>query len=234
VYQGYRTDRETSVESIEAVCWSEILGEVADPVAVVSREYEVVWANRTLLGFLGLGLEQLGSRPCYELIQKRVKRCPDCPVSIVFSSGEPQVMEKCFRCERESVVWREIRAYPIRSADGRVIGAIRIGFDITKRKLLEDHRTRHVEALERTLSGITEASAVRGPQSGASESLGDLSNREIQVLRLLAKGLSNSEIAGILNISPHTVKSHVVHIFRKLGVSSRTDAAVTALNLKLI
>jgi DNA-binding NarL/FixJ family response regulator len=165
---------------------------------------------------------------------KEIIRCPDCPVSLVFSSGEPTVIEKSFRCERGTVVWREIRAYPIRAADGSVAGAIRIGFDITQRKLLEDHRMRHVDALEKTLGGITGSSDVRQIFHGESRMIGNLTNRELQVLRLLARGLSNAEIAGIMKISSHTVESHVMHVFHKLGVSNRTDAAVTALNLKLL
>ena len=56
----------------------------------------------------------------------------------------------------------------------------------------------------------------------------DLSDREIQVLRLVAAGYTNLEISDILYISPHTVKSHVVHILNKLGVNDRTEAAVWA------
>lgn len=56
----------------------------------------------------------------------------------------------------------------------------------------------------------------------------DLSDREIQVLRLVAAGSTNLEISDILCISPHTVKSHVVHILNKLGVNDRTEAAVWA------
>lgn len=55
-----------------------------------------------------------------------------------------------------------------------------------------------------------------------------LTKREVEVLRLLAQGASNPEIAALLAISPHTVKSHVNHLFDKLGVHDRTQAAVWA------
>ena len=61
-----------------------------------------------------------------------------------------------------------------------------------------------------------------------------LTDREIQILRLVARGRTNNAIAGILSISPHTVKSHVVHIFNKLGVGDRTQASVFALRYGLI
>lgn len=55
-----------------------------------------------------------------------------------------------------------------------------------------------------------------------------LSNREEEVLRLIVAGLSNEAIAETLTISLPTVKTHVRHIFEKLGVSDRTQAAVWA------
>ena len=62
----------------------------------------------------------------------------------------------------------------------------------------------------------------------------DLTPREIQVLRYLAEGASNPEISEALNISPHTVKSHVIHIFNKINVNDRTQAAVWAVQNKII
>jgi DNA-binding NarL/FixJ family response regulator len=54
------------------------------------------------------------------------------------------------------------------------------------------------------------------------------------VLRLVAQGATNTEIADLLEISPHTVKSHVINIFNKLGVSDRTLAAVWAARNALV
>ena len=62
----------------------------------------------------------------------------------------------------------------------------------------------------------------------------DLTEREVEVLRLLTKGKSNNEIAEHLFISSSTVKNHVSSIIAKLGVKSRTEAATKALRLKLI
>ncbi len=56
-----------------------------------------------------------------------------------------------------------------------------------------------------------------------------LSSREVEVLQLVAEGESNSEIAAQLHISQATVKSHLVNIFGKLGVSDRTAAVTAAL-----
>ncbi|HEY5902473.1 MAG TPA: helix-turn-helix transcriptional regulator, partial [Anaerolineales bacterium] len=51
-----------------------------------------------------------------------------------------------------------------------------------------------------------------------------LSDREIEVLELLAQGLANKQIAGALGISEHTVKFHVSSIYTKLNVTNRAEA----------
>jgi DNA-binding CsgD family transcriptional regulator/ArsR family metal-binding transcriptional regulator len=61
-----------------------------------------------------------------------------------------------------------------------------------------------------------------------------LTRREIEVLRLVAQGATNTEISDALDISPHTVKSHIIHIFNKLGVNDRTQAAVWAARRNII
>jgi DNA-binding NarL/FixJ family response regulator len=69
--------------------------------------------------------------------------------------------------------------------------------------------------------------AAPSPRGGADPD-GALTKRENEVLKQLALGLSNKEIAQALDISYETVKEHVQHILRKLGVADRTQAAVWA------
>jgi len=64
---------------------------------------------------------------------------------------------------------------------------------------------------------------------GRKESIGVLSEREIEVLKLMATGASNKKIAGVLHLSTRTVQGHLSQIFQKLRVSSRTEALVWAL-----
>ncbi|WP_200807880.1 response regulator transcription factor [Demequina sp. NBRC 110056] len=60
------------------------------------------------------------------------------------------------------------------------------------------------------------------------EAIGDLSEREVEVLQLMARGMSNQEIAQELWVSSTTVKTHVSHILTKLGVRDRVQAVVEA------
>ncbi|AYV30662.1 response regulator transcription factor [Streptomyces sp. CJ_13] len=61
-----------------------------------------------------------------------------------------------------------------------------------------------------------------------------LTKRELEVLQLVADGLSNQQISKQLFLSQATVKSHLVHIYAKLGVDSRTSAVATAATRRLI
>ncbi|MGQ9756342.1 MAG: response regulator [Desulfotomaculales bacterium] len=62
----------------------------------------------------------------------------------------------------------------------------------------------------------------------------ELTEREVEVLRLVARGESNRSIARILFISEKTVKNHLTNIFQKIGVTDRTQAAVYTIKHKLI
>lgn len=71
-------------------------------------------------------------------------------------------------------------------------------------------------------------------ESAASAPLQALTERELEVLQLLAEGRSNRSIGQQLSISEHTVKFHVTSILGKLGAESRTEAAVVAARAGLI
>jgi DNA-binding CsgD family transcriptional regulator len=71
------------------------------------------------------------------------------------------------------------------------------------------------------------------PNTRAQATLG-ISERELEVLELLAAGRSNKEIASRLGVSPNTVKTHVARLFEKLEVNRRTEAILKARELGVI
>jgi DNA-binding NarL/FixJ family response regulator len=75
------------------------------------------------------------------------------------------------------------------------------------------------------------APEVRGHEAPSSEGL---TNRELEVLRLMARGQTNAQIASELVISVGTSKTHVQHIIGKLGVSDRTQAVVRAIEAGIV
>jgi DNA-binding NarL/FixJ family response regulator len=85
--------------------------------------------------------------------------------------------------------------------------------------------------LHPAITGRLLSRAARSPARAApSHSSGLLTERELEVLRLAARGLSNKEIASQLVLSVPTVKAHLVNIFNKMDVGSRTEAVLQALS----
>ena len=98
--------------------------------------------------------------------------------------------------------------------------------DVLRNELLRTIRTVHAGGtyLPRPLAAALEAQADSPP----------LSKREIEVLELVARGLSNKQIAYTLDITDTTAKNHVQHILQKLGAQDRTQAATAAIQRGII
>ena len=120
--------------------------------------------------------------------------------------------------------------------DASVVGAVRAG---AMGYLLKDTQADDLcTAIKAAAAGQVQLSpqaAARLLREGrAPESPEALTEREAEVLRLMAHGKANKEIARALAIGDQTVKSHVGHILAKLGVQSRTQAALHAVRIGLV
>ncbi len=120
--------------------------------------------------------------------------------------------------------------------DNKVVGAVRAG---AIGYLLKDTEA---DDLRRAIKAAANGQVQLSPQAAARlvrevrlpESPESLTERETEVLRLLAQGQSNKEIARTLVIGEKTVKTHVSNILAKLGVPSRTQAALYAVRIGLV
>ncbi|WP_247485577.1 LuxR C-terminal-related transcriptional regulator [Bradyrhizobium sp. 193] len=87
---------------------------------------------------------------------------------------------------------------------------------------------------DRLAAGLARAQQDRSAPSSSARILGALSRREIDIITLIADGLSNKEIARSLDIGPETVKSHLKSVFTKLGVEKRAQAVSRAQTLGIV
>lgn len=134
---------------------------------------------------------------------------------------------------RAAGVTSRIVMLTVSDADEDVIGAISRGADGYLLKDMEPEQL--LTQIERALEGkmvmseaVTHAlaTAIRKPHANPKDQLQSLTTRELEILKLIAKGLSNKLIARELDISDGTVKVHVKHLLKKLGLRSRVEAAV--------
>jgi DNA-binding NarL/FixJ family response regulator len=110
----------------------------------------------------------------------------------------------------------------------RVVGLLIGGDDYLVKPIDPDELSARLRRL------ITRATAPRGETGPRAEAFAELTTRESEVLRLLAQGLNQEDIARELDISPATVGTHIQRILTKLDVHSRTQAVALAYKEKLV
>ena len=122
--------------------------------------------------------------------------------------------------------------------EGAPMGALLARLVTAQRDEQTAARSVELGFLARLLRAFSSKDAVQGSARGAATAvpglLDPLTARELEVLRLLAAGTTNQDIAGELVVSLDTVKKHVSHVLGKLGAANRTEAVARARQLGLI
>jgi DNA-binding NarL/FixJ family response regulator len=205
----------------------------------------------------GHGLYRRGLRGTLEAELQNVEiweaDCLDRVLSIVEAEGSIELIlidfalpgAHCLDSLREArEYYSDIRFLVISASDARedVLGCLRVGLHGFVSKLQPDHEI--VVAVQRVLDGAiyvppwlasrnTFESQRLGPQTAQrhQDPVAKLTPRQRDVLPLLAKGMSNKEIARALNIAEGTTKVHAAAICRLLGVRNRIEAALAASEL---
>jgi DNA-binding NarL/FixJ family response regulator len=138
----------------------------------------------------------------------------------------------------ESVPGTRVLILTTYETDDHILGAIEAGASGYLLKAAPQEEilagVRSVVTGQTVLAPAIAAKLVARMRSDASTARPKLSVRELDVLRLVAAGNSNASVAARLFISEATVKTHLLHVFEKLGVSDRTRAVTLALELGLL
>jgi DNA-binding NarL/FixJ family response regulator len=141
---------------------------------------------------------------------EEILRQPDPPTIVVLTTFDQN--EYIYRALRAGAAGFLLKDAP----SSRLIAAVRAA--ATGDSLIEPSITRR----------LVERFAAPAPPTGLPRELAALTDRELDVLRLIARGLSNAEIAAELVVAETTVKTHVARILTKLGVRDRVQAVVVA------
>ena len=142
---------------------------------------------------------------------------PDAAVIILTSYRNPEYFYRAIASGAAGFLMKE-------GSPSQITHAIRTvleGESIIDRQVLRDS----LKALSATTKRTSSADNLDIPS---------LTEQEIRILTMIAEGLTNSDIAEVLTVSPNTVKTHVRNIFVKLGVSDRTQAAIWAIRRGLV
>ncbi len=135
---------------------------------------------------------------------------PQAQVCILSMKSQPEVMQRCLAAGAQGYIIKDI-------TPSELIGAVKMV------------AAGHTYVDPRVAGGL-----LRRRSMSSARDLNELSVREIDVIRLIAEGLSNKEISDRLTLSEKTVKNHISRIFSKLNICARTQAAVHAIKTGLV
>ena len=156
---------------------------------------------------------------------------PGVSVLVVTTYENPDYLLEALKAGAAGYLLKDVPKKQLLNAVRRVLN----GESPLNQELAAQLIQRLVSEAAQPLQQPTQSTPPRGHGSpGAARPPGDLTRRELEVLRLVAQGKTNQEIAGALVISAGTAKVHVQNLIRKLGVSDRTQAAVRAVELRML
>ena len=135
---------------------------------------------------------------------------PQAKVCILSTHIQPEVMQRCLSAGAEGYIVKDI--LPVELI--RAVKSVASG---------------HAYVDPRVAGGVLKRSSTGYGRTNQNE----LSARETEIIRLIARGMSNKEISSALQLSEKTVKNHISRIFAKLNINARTQAAVHAIKTGL-
>jgi two-component system, NarL family, response regulator len=189
----------------------EIVAEAEDGETAI----ELVEAHRIDIVLLDVGLPGIGG---IETCSQIKERYPDLPILILTSHSQPALINRLVAAGAQGYCLKGVAAEKLLLAMRSVVAGAS-WWDTTATQTI---RNTFIQA------NITQS------QANPSDQTYGLTQREQEVLTLIAVGKSNPEIAKVLFITPGTVRVHVHAILHKLGVRDRTQAVIIAMQNKLI
>lgn len=161
------------------------------------------------------------------LPKNNCKRC-GYPTCMAFAADLARGRAIADKCPDLASPAFETAQFPVLDSNKNVIDTVNLPISTTGMKIQIKSLQDRIVELETTVKNPDIGRGATRTSQLVKATDYNLTHREIEILELIAKGNTNNEISGLLFISPHTVKSHMINIFNKLGVNDRTQAAVLA------
>jgi len=237
--EGAQKGPEMGINASATLCYKNVmkrllrvLARTADGVCAIDRDQTIVLWNASAERILGFAAKHVLGLPCCEVLRA------------IDDNG-------CRVCRRNCAMLRMAlgdRPIATRTLSSQTRSGERLWIDVSTLVMLHDgHRTRppvlahqfrdasRLKALEVAQRRLSRGPRIESPvevsTTGASGSIDlvELTGREKEVLELLADGAGTRSIAGHLFVSTATVRNHIAHILSKLGVHSRLEAVIHAI-----
>ena len=152
--------------------------------------------------------------------------CRECGfyTCLAFAAALSRGRTSMVKCPFMARPMEEKATFPVYDEKGNLVRTVSLDIDTSGLRRRINQKDAHIQTLEKQVSALEKRRQADIAAANA-ELPTPLTLREIEVLRCIAGGLTNKEISSRLNISQHTVKSHVIHIFNKIGVNDRAQAS---------
>jgi len=214
-----------------------IFANTADGAFIINEEQRIIYWNQTAQEMLGYTFNEVEGQPCYKILggcddKSQPICCFHCQVVSIIGEGKPVPNYNiAVHTKAGKKRWINVSILSTLVEDESAPVVIHLFRDATLLK----QNDRFVHRVLNAIDGLEESPLPPDNLISLEEALaGELTNREQEVLSLLAQGSSTDDISKTLSISSATVRNHVQNIFHKLQVHSRLEAVAYAVEHELV
>jgi DNA-binding NarL/FixJ family response regulator len=211
------------------------LENAGDAAFIVNEELEIVYANHTAQQYLDFHMDNGLSINCYHVLQGKNDEnrlvCHEyCQAANMILNGKRVSSFDLKTVKREKDLWINVSVFRYVASDSEQPYIVHLFRDISQEKS-ESQLVERLMQVAKRFHAI-ETKSVSGDH--VPDDRETLTPREFEVLALLADGYSTRRIAKTLSISLNTSRNHIQNILQKLGVHSRLEAVIYAIDHELL